>query len=143
MPAASRETSGSAGLARFAARAADAGKVFFGGAVREYGAHGQEHRVVLGFLAVLQHVLELRGFPAHVVDNRVNDDVVGLAEFGHVIPGARRGSTLVWSIGSKPASAPSNGVKNGRTWTPSYTPAKRVRSTSVSEAMVPSPKRLA
>ena len=55
----------------------------------------------------------------------------------------RRWSTLVWSIGSKPASAPSNGVKNGRMRTPSYTPAKRVRSTSVSEAMVPSPKRLA
>lgn len=89
MPAASRETFGSAGLARFAARAADAGEVFFGGAVREYGAHGQEHRVVLGFLAVLQHVLELRGFPAHVVDNRVDDDVVGLAEFGHVIPGTQ------------------------------------------------------
>ena len=47
MPAASRETVGSAELARFAARTADAGEVFFGGAVREYGAHGQEHRVVL------------------------------------------------------------------------------------------------
>ena len=43
----------------------------------------------------------------------------------------------------KAGGGASNGVKNGRTWTPSYTPAKRVRSTSVSEAMVPSPKRLA
>ena len=70
------------------ARAVDAGQVFFGSAVREDGAHGQEHRVVLGVLAVLQHVLELGGFPAHVVDDGVDHDVVGCGEFGDVIPRA-------------------------------------------------------
>ena len=70
------------------ARAVDAGQVFFGGAVREHGAHGQKHRVILGVLAVLQHVLELGGFPAHVVDDGVDHDVVGCGEFGDVIPAA-------------------------------------------------------
>ena len=69
-------------------RTVDAGQVLFGGAVREHGAHGQEHRVVLGVLAVLQHVLELGGFPAHVVDDGVDHDVVGCGEFGDVVPAA-------------------------------------------------------
>ena len=70
------------------ARAVDAGQVFFGGAVREDGAHGQEHRVILGFLTFFKHVLELLGFPTHVVDDGVDHDVVGLGEFGDVIPRA-------------------------------------------------------
>ena len=70
------------------ARTVDAGEVLFGGAVREDGAHGEEHRVVLGFLALFEHVLELLGFPAHVVDDGVDHDVVGLGEFCDVVPAA-------------------------------------------------------
>ena len=70
------------------ARAVDAGQVFFGSAVREDGAHGQEHRVILGFLTFFKHILELLGFPTHVVDDGVDHDVVGLGEFGDVVPAA-------------------------------------------------------
>ena len=68
------------------ARAVDAGEILFGGAVRENGTHGQEHRVILGVLAVLQHVLELGGFPAHVVDDGIDHDAVGLGKFSDVVP---------------------------------------------------------
>ena len=69
-------------------RTVDAGQVLFGGAVREHGAHGEEHRIVFGLLALGQHVLELLGFPTHVVDDGVDHDVVGLGEFGDVVPAA-------------------------------------------------------
>ena len=67
-------------------RTVNAGQIFFGGAVREDGAHGQEHRVVLGFLTVGEHVLELLGFPAHVVDDGVDHDVVGRGKLGDIVP---------------------------------------------------------
>ena len=70
------------------ARAVNAGEILFGGAVRENGTHGQEHRVILGVLAVLQHVLELGGFPAHVVDDGIDHDAVGLGKFSDVVPAA-------------------------------------------------------
>ena len=69
-------------------RTVDAGQVLFGGAVREHGAHGEEHRIVFGLLALGQHVLELLGFPAHVVDDGVDHDVVGLGKLGDVVPAA-------------------------------------------------------
>ena len=69
-------------------RTVDAGQVLFGGAVREHGAHGQKHRVILGFLTFFKHILELLGFPTHVVDDGVDHDVVGLGEFGDVVPAA-------------------------------------------------------
>ena len=67
-------------------RTVNAGQILFGGAVREDGAHGQEHRVVLGFLTVGEHVLELLGFPAHVVDDGVDHDVVGRGKLGDIVP---------------------------------------------------------
>ena len=70
------------------ARTVDAGQILFGGAVREDGAHGQKHRVILGFLTFFKHVLELLGFPAHVVDDGIDHDAVGLGEFGDVVPAA-------------------------------------------------------
>ena len=70
------------------ARTVDAGQILFGRAVREHGTHGEEHRVVFGFLALGEHVLELLGFPAHVVDDGVDHDVVGFGEFGHIVPAA-------------------------------------------------------
>ena len=69
-------------------RTVDAGQILFGGAVREDGAHGQEHRVILGFLALFKHVLELLGLPAHVVDDGVDHDAVGLGKFGDIVPAA-------------------------------------------------------
>ena len=70
------------------ARAVNAGQILFGGAVREDGAHGQKHRVILGFLTFFKHVLELLGFPAHVVDDGIDHDAVGLGKFSNVIPAA-------------------------------------------------------
>ncbi len=52
----------------------------------------------------------------------------------------RRGSTVVWSTGSNPASAPSNGTKNGSRCTPPKTPGKAVSRTSCRPAIVP-PRR--
>ena len=69
-------------------RTVDAGQVLFGGAVREHGAHGQKHRVILGFLTFFKHVLELLGFPTHVVDDGVDHDAVGLGKFSDVVPAA-------------------------------------------------------
>ena len=68
------------------ARAVDPGELLFGRTVREDRAHRQEHRVILGLFAVLEHILELARLPAHVVDDRVDHDVVCLGELGDVIP---------------------------------------------------------
>ena len=70
------------------ARTVDAGQILFGRAVRKDGTHGQEHRVILGFLALFKHVLELLGLPAHVVDDGVDHDAVGLGKFGDIVPAA-------------------------------------------------------
>ena len=70
------------------ARAVNAGQILFGGAVREDGTHGQKHRVILGFLTFFKHILELLGFPAHVVDDGIDHDAVGLGKFSDVVPAA-------------------------------------------------------
>jgi hypothetical protein len=50
---------------------------------------------------------------------------------------AQSRSMRVWSLGSKPASAPSNGVKYGRRWMPPNIPDRRVSSMSRTPVTVP------
>ena len=71
------------------ARTVDAGEVLFGGAVGEDARHGEEHRVVGAVFAALHDVLELLGFPGHVVDDGVDHNVVGLGQLGDIIPCAQ------------------------------------------------------
>ena len=71
------------------ARTVNAGEVLFGGAIGEDARHGEEHRVVGAVFAALHDVLELLGFPGHVVDDGVDHDVVRFGQLGDVIPCAQ------------------------------------------------------
>ena len=71
------------------ARTVDAGEVLFGGSVGEDARHGEEHRVVGAVFAALHDVLELLGFPGHVVDDGVDHDVVRFGQFGDIVPRAQ------------------------------------------------------
>ena len=71
------------------ARTINAGQILFGRTVGEDAGHGQEHRIVGAVFATFHDVLELLGFPGHVVDDGVDHDVVRFGQLGDVIPCAQ------------------------------------------------------